>query len=156
MAGATAYAGPSTLQPFREIADSVGALFMFDAAHPAGLIAGGAHPSPVGGGRRGHLHHPQDAAGPRGGAIVCRADLAKKVDSAVFPGLQGGPLEHVVAAKAVAFAQAPQPEFADYGAQVVANAGALAEGAGRPGVPAGSGGPTTTCCWSTCGPSTPS
>ena len=112
--------------PFREIADSVGALFMFDAAHPAGLIAGGVHPSPVGVADVVTFTTHKTLRGPRGGAILCGQDLAKKIDSAVFPGLQGGPLEHVIAAKAVAFAEAATAEFARYTAQVVANAAALA------------------------------
>jgi glycine hydroxymethyltransferase len=125
VAGSTAYARTIDPQPFREIADSVGALFMFDAAHPAGLIAGGAHPNPVGVADVVTLTTHKTLRGPRGGAILCREDLAKKIDSAVFPGLQGGPLEHVIAAKAVAFAEAARPEFRQYAAQVVANAAAL-------------------------------
>ena len=109
-----------------EIADSVGAQFMFDAAHPAGLIAGGAHPSPVGVADVVTFTTHKTLRGPRGGAILCRADLAKAVDGAVFPGLQGGPLEHVIAAKAVAFAEAARPEFRTYAAAVVENAAALA------------------------------
>jgi glycine hydroxymethyltransferase len=100
---------------------------MFDAAHPAGLIAGGAHPSPVGIADVVTLTTHKTLRGPRGGAILCGQELAKKIDSAVFPGLQGGPLEHVIAAKAVAFAEAARPEFRRYAAQVVANAAALAE-----------------------------
>ena len=100
---------------------------MFDAAHPAGLIAGGAHPSPVGVADVVTLTTHKTLRGPCGGAILCGEDLAKKIDSAVFPGLQGGPLEHVIVAKAVAFAEAAQPEFRRYAAQVVANAAALAE-----------------------------
>jgi glycine hydroxymethyltransferase len=126
VAGSTAYARIIDPRPFREIADEVGALFMFDAAHPAGLIAGGVHPTPVGVADVVTMTTHKTLRGPRGGAILCRADLAKKVDSAIFPGLQGGPLEHVVAAKAVAFAEAARPEFATYAAGVVANAKALA------------------------------
>ena len=111
VAGSTAYARVIDPLPFREIADSVGALFMFDAAHPAGLIAGGAHPSPVGVADVVTLTTHKTLRGPRGGAILCGEALAKKIDSAVFPGLQGGPLEHVIAAKAVAFAEAARPEF---------------------------------------------
>jgi glycine hydroxymethyltransferase len=128
VAGSTAYARIIDPQPFREIADSVGALFMFDAAHPAGLIAGGAHPSPVGVADVVTLTTHKTLRGPRGGAILCREDLAKKIDSAVFPGLQGGPLEHVIAAKAVAFAEAARPEFRQYAAAVVTNAAALGRG----------------------------
>ena len=112
--------------PFREIADEVGARFMFDAAHPAGLIAGKVHPNPVGVADLVTFTTHKTLRGPRGGAILCGADLAKAVDSAVFPGLQGGPLEHVIAAKAVAFGEALQPEFAEYAARVVRNAAALA------------------------------
>ncbi|HXA74069.1 MAG TPA: serine hydroxymethyltransferase [Acidimicrobiales bacterium] len=127
VAGSTAYARIIDPQPFREIADSVGAMFMFDAAHPAGLIAGGAHPSPVGIADVVTLTTHKTLRGPRGGAILCGDELAKKIDSAVFPGLQGGPLEHVIAAKAVAFAEAARPEFREYAARVVANAKALAD-----------------------------
>jgi glycine hydroxymethyltransferase len=125
VAGSTAYARVIDPRPFREIADSVGALFMFDAAHPAGLIAGGAHPSPVGVADVVTLTTHKTLRGPRGGAILCDAAWAKKIDSAVFPGLQGGPLEHVIAAKAVAFAEAARPEFRQYAADVVENAAAL-------------------------------
>jgi glycine hydroxymethyltransferase len=127
VAGSTAYSRVIDPQPFREIADSVGALFMFDAAHPAGLIAGGVHPSPVGVADVVTLTTHKTLRGPRGGAILCGHELAKKIDSAVFPGLQGGPLEHVIAAKAVAFAEAARPEFREYAAQVVANAKTLAD-----------------------------
>ncbi len=126
VAGSTAYARIIDPLPFREIADSVGAYFMFDAAHPAGLIAGGAHPSPVGVADVVTFTTHKTLRGPRGGAILCGQDLAKKIDSAVFPGLQGGPLEHVIAAKAVAFAEAARPEFRTYAANVVENAQALA------------------------------
>jgi glycine hydroxymethyltransferase len=111
VAGSTAYARIIDPLPFREIADSVGARFMFDAAHPAGLIAGGVHPTPVGVADVVTFTTHKTLRGPRGGAILCSSELAKAVDSAVFPGLQGGPLEHVIAAKAVAFAEAARPEF---------------------------------------------
>src|SRR5580692_10739226 len=140
VAGSTAYARIIDPVPFREIADSVGALFMFDAAHPAGLIAGGAHPSPVGLADVVTLTTHKTLRGPRGGAILCGSELAKKVDSAVFPGLQGGPLEHVIAAKAVAFAEAAQPEFSQYAEAVVANAAALATALARHGFRIVSGG----------------
>jgi glycine hydroxymethyltransferase len=126
VAGSTAYARVIDPVPFREIADSVGARFMFDAAHPAGLIAGGAHPSPVGVADVVTLTTHKTLRGPRGGTILCGEELAKKIDSAVFPGLQGGPLEHVIAAKAVAFAEAARPEFRQYAEAIVANAAALA------------------------------
>jgi glycine hydroxymethyltransferase len=125
VAGSTAYSRIIDPLPFREIADSVGALFMFDAAHPAGLIAGKVHPSPVGVADVVTLTTHKTLRGPRGGAILTSAEHAKAIDSAVFPGLQGGPLEHVIAAKAVAFAEAAQPEFAEYARQVVTNAAAL-------------------------------
>ncbi len=125
VAGATAYPRKIFAEPFREIADSVGALLMFDVAHPAGLIAGGAHPSPVGIADVVTFTTHKTLRGPRGGAILCRADLAKAIDSSVFPGLQGGPLEHVIAAKAVAFREAATPEFRDYAAKVVENASVL-------------------------------
>lgn len=128
VAGATAYARIIDPQPFREIADEVGAIFLFDAAHIAGLIAGGQHPNP--------MEHGADIMtftthktlrGPRGGAILCTEALADTIDKSVFPGLQGGPLDHVIAAKALAFAEAATPEFRQYSAQVVRNASALAE-----------------------------
>jgi glycine hydroxymethyltransferase len=125
VAGSTAYARIIDPAPFREIADAVGALLMYDMAHPAGLVAGGAHPSPVGVADVVTLTTHKTLRGPRGGAILCGADLAKAVDAAVFPGLQGGPLEHAIAAKAVAFAEAQTPEFRAYAAQVVGNCRAL-------------------------------
>lgn len=127
VAGSTAYSRIIDPLPFREIADSVGALFMFDAAHPAGLIAGKAHPSPVGVADVVTFTTHKTLRGPRGGAILSTAEHAKAIDSAVFPGLQGGPLEHVIAAKAVAFAEADQPAFEVYARQVVDNAAALGD-----------------------------
>ena len=126
VAGATAYARTIDAKDYREIADEVGAMLMFDAAHPAGLIAGGAHPNPVGIADVMTFTTHKTLRGPRGGAILCREDLAKKVDGAIFPGLQGGPLEHAIAAKAVAFKEAQDPSFSAYAHQVVANAAALA------------------------------
>ena len=126
VAGTTAYTRIIDPQPFREIADEVGALFMFDAAHPAGLIAGGAHPNPVGVADVVTFTTHKTLRGPRGGAIVTSAEHAQAIDQAVFPGLQGGPLEHVIAAKAVAFGEAARPEFAAYARRVVDNAAALA------------------------------
>jgi glycine hydroxymethyltransferase len=140
VAGSTAYSRVIDPRPFREIADSVGARFLFDAAHPAGLIAGGAHPSPVGIADVVTFTTHKTLRGPRGGAILCGADLAKKIDSAVFPGLQGGPLEHVVAAKAVAFAEASRPEFAAYAARIVENARAFAAALSAEGLRLVSGG----------------
>jgi glycine hydroxymethyltransferase len=127
VAGATAY--PRIIDPaiFREIADEVGALFMFDAAHIAGLIAGGVHPNPVPYADVVTFTTHKTLRGPRGGCILSREDLGPKIDKAIFPGLQGGPLEHVIAAKAVAFREAAQPAFKDYAAQIVRNAQKLAE-----------------------------
>ncbi len=126
VAGATAYSRRIDPAPFREIADEVGAMLMFDSAHVAGLIAGGSHPSPVPYADVVTFTTHKTLRGPRGGAIVCREEYAKKIDSAVFPGQQGGPLEHVIAAKAVAFREASDPSFSDYTAQIVANAQAFA------------------------------
>ncbi len=126
IAGATAYSRTIDPQPFREICDEIGALFLFDAAHIAGLIAGGAHPSPVPHADIVTFTTHKTLRGPRAGAVVCRADHGKAIDKAVFPGLQGGPLMHVIAAKAVAFHEALQPSFREYAAQIVRNAQALA------------------------------
>jgi glycine hydroxymethyltransferase len=126
VAGATAYSRLIDPVPIRRIADEVGALFMFDAAHVAGLIAGGVHPNPVGIADIVTFTTHKTLRGPRGGAILCTQELAPAIDKAVFPGLQGGPLEHVIAAKAVAFREAAQPEFRDYAAQIIRNAQALA------------------------------
>jgi glycine hydroxymethyltransferase len=140
VAGATAYPRIIDPQPLRDIADRVGALLLFDAAHVAGLIAGGVHPNPVGLADVVTFTTHKTLRGPRGGCIVCRADLATAIDKAVFPGLQGGPLEHVIAAKAVAFREASQPEFKEYAAQIVANAQALAAGLAAQGLRLVSGG----------------
>jgi glycine hydroxymethyltransferase len=125
VAGATAYPRVLEAEPFRRIADAVDALLMFDVAHPAGLIAGRAHPNPVPFADVVTFTTHKTLRGPRGGAILCRGELAQAVDKAVFPGLQGGPLEHVIAAKAVAFGEAATEAFRGYAAQVVANARAL-------------------------------
>jgi glycine hydroxymethyltransferase len=140
VAGATAYPRIIDPAPFREIADEVGALFMFDAAHIAGLIAGGQHPNPVGVADVVTFTTHKTLRGPRGGCILTTGELAEKIDKAVFPGLQGGPLDHVVAAKAVAFWEAAQPSFQDYAAQVVRNAAALAESLATDGFRLVSGG----------------
>jgi glycine hydroxymethyltransferase len=140
VAGATAYARRIDPAPFREIADEVGALLMFDSAHVAGLIAGGVHPNPVPYADVVTFTTHKTLRGPRGGAIVCRSDYAKAIDMAVFPGQQGGPLEHAIAAKAVAFKEAAQPSFADYAARVVANAAAFAAALAREGFRLVSGG----------------
>jgi glycine hydroxymethyltransferase len=128
VAGGSAYARHWDFARFREIADEVGAYFLCDIAHFAGLVAGGAHPSPF-----PHAHivtttTHKTLRGPRGGmALTNDEDIAKKINSAVFPGLQGGPLMHVIAAKAVAFHEALTPEFRNYAQAVVANAKAMAE-----------------------------
>ncbi len=127
VAGATAYPRIIDPEPLRRIADSVGALLMFDAAHIAGLVAGGAHPNPVPFSDIVTFTTHKTLRGPRGGCILSTQAFAQAIDKAVFPGLQGGPLEHVIAAKAVAFYEASQPEFAEYAAQIVRNARALAE-----------------------------
>ena len=140
VAGATAYPRIIDPVPFREIADEVGALFMFDAAHVAGLIAGGVHPNPVPYADIVTLTTHKTLRGPRGGCILSTAEHATAIDKAVFPGLQGGPLDHVVAAKAVAFHEAAQPEFADYARHIVSNAAELAEGLASHGLRLVSGG----------------
>jgi glycine hydroxymethyltransferase len=127
VAGATAYPRVIDPAPFRQIADEVGALFMFDAAHIAGLIAGGVHPNPVPHADIVTFTTHKTLRGPRSGCILSTAELAEKIDKSVFPGFQGGPLDHVIAAKAVAFHEAAQPGFRDYARQVVANAAALAQ-----------------------------
>jgi glycine hydroxymethyltransferase len=128
VAGGSAYSRVIDFAAFRSIADEVGAVLLVDMAHFAGLVAGGAYPSPV-----PHAHLVTSTThktlrGPRGGIILCQASLAKAVDKSVFPGHQGGPLEHVIAAKAVAFGEALTDDFKVYTAQVVANARALAAG----------------------------
>jgi glycine hydroxymethyltransferase len=140
VAGSTAYPRVIEAEPFRQIADEVGALLMFDVAHPAGLIAGGAHPNPVPLADVVTFTTHKTLRGPRGGAILTTAELARRIDSMVFPGFQGGPLEHVIAAKAVAFAEAARPEFRRYAAAVVANAQALARGLAEQGFRVVSGG----------------
>ena len=127
VAGATAYPRSIDFAAFREIADEVGALLMVDAAHIAGLIAGGAHPSPVPYADVVTFTTHKTLRGPRAGCILSRAEHAAAIDKAVFPGLQGGPLMHVVAAKAVAFHEASRPEFREYAAQIVRNARALSD-----------------------------
>lgn len=128
VAGASAYSRIIDFAKFREIADSVGAYLMVDMAHIAGLVASGHHPSPVPYAHITTTTTHKTLRGPRGGLILTNDEaLAKKINSAVFPGLQGGPLEHVVAAKAVAFKEALDPSFKDYGQAVLDNAAAMAE-----------------------------
>jgi glycine hydroxymethyltransferase len=140
IAGATAYARIIDPAPFREIADEVGARLMFDAAHIAGLIAGGVHPNPMPYVDVMTFTTHKTLRGPRGGAVLCTAELAAAVDKAMFPGLQGGPLEHVIAAKAVAFREALHPSFADYARGIVTNAAALADAMAAEGFRLVSGG----------------
>jgi glycine hydroxymethyltransferase len=140
VAGATAYPRTIDPEPFRRIADEVGALFMFDAAHIAGLIAGGVHPNPVPHADIVTFTTHKSLRGPRAGAILSTAALAEKIDKSVFPGYQGGPHDHVIAAKAVAFHEAAQPEFQDYARQIVANAAALASALAGTGLRLVSGG----------------
>ncbi len=140
VAGASAYPRVLDFPRFRQVADSVGALLMVDMAHIAGLVAAGLHPSPV-----GHAHFVTSTThktlrGPRGGLVLCTPEWAKEIDKAVFPGLQGGPLEHVIAAKAVSFLEALSPEFKEYQGKVLANAKAFAEAVAGQGFRIVSGG----------------
>lgn len=143
VAGASAYPYTLDFPRFRQIADEVGAILLVDMAHIAGLVATGLHPNPL-----PHAHFVTTTThktlrGPRGGMILCQKDFAKAIDKAVFPGLQGGPLMHVIAAKAVAFKEAAQPEFKEYIKQVCANAKALAEALGNNGLNLSGGGTDT-------------
>jgi len=124
--GTTSYPRRLDPEPFKAIADEVGALLMFDIAHLAGLVAGGAHPNPVPYADVVTFTTHKTLRGPRGGCIVCTDEHAKAIDKAVFPGWQGGPLEHAIAGKAVAFREAMDPSFTEYAHQVVSNASALA------------------------------
>lgn len=125
-AGASAYPREIDFPRMREIADSVGAYLFVDMAHIAGLVAGGVHPSPVPYADFVTTTTHKSLRGPRGGIILCKEQYAKKIDSLVFPGVQGGPLMHIIAAKAVCFQECLQPEFKDYARQIVTNAKALA------------------------------
>jgi glycine hydroxymethyltransferase len=153
IAGASAYPRVIDWKKFREIADSVGAYLFVDMAHYAGLIAGGSYPSPV-----PHAHvvtttTHKTLRGPRGGIVLTNdEDIAKKINSAVFPGLQGGPLEHVIAAKAVAFGEALQPSFKVYAKAVVENAKILADVLVKGGLEIVTGAPTAISCWLICVP----
>ncbi|MEK4082945.1 MULTISPECIES: serine hydroxymethyltransferase [Psychrobacillus] len=140
VAGASAYSRTIDFAKFREIADEVGAYLFVDMAHIAGLVAAGLHPNPV-----PHAHFVTSTThktlrGPRGGLILTTEEFAKKIDKTIFPGIQGGPLMHVIAAKAVAFGEAQKPEFKDYQAQVIANAKALADSLTAEGIRIVSGG----------------
>ena len=140
VAGATAYSRQWDFATIAEVAKDIGAIFMVDAAHFIGLVAGGAHDSPVPHADVVTFTTHKTLRGPRGAAIVCREEHAKAIDKQVFPGTQGGPLMHVIAAKAVAFKEAAQPEFGEYAKQVVANAKVLAEGLQSHGLRIVSGG----------------
>ena len=141
IAGGSAYPRTLDFPRFRAIADAVGAFLMVDMAHFAGLVAGGQHPSPLPHADVVTTTTHKTLRGPRGGMVLSnRPDVGKKIDSAVFPGLQGGPLMHVIAAKAVAFGEALRPEFKDYAAQVVANARAMADQLMKGGINVVSGG----------------
>ncbi len=143
IAGGSAFPRAIDFKPFREIADEVGALLMADIAHPAGLVVAGLHPSPVPFADFVTTTTHKTLRGPRGGMVMCRAAHAAALDRVVLPGIQGGPLMHVIAAKAVAFREAQTPEWRAYQAQIVANAKALAEGLAARGLRLVSGGTDT-------------
>ncbi len=126
--GASNYSKVIDFKKFREIADEVNAILMADIAHIAGLIAGGVHPSPAGYAQIVTTTTHKTLRGPRGGIIMCDEEYAAAIDKAVFPGIQGGPLEHIIAGKAVALKEAMSPEFKEYAKQIVKNAKAMAEG----------------------------
>ena len=140
VAGASAYPRTLDFAKFREIADEVGAYLMVDMAHIAGLVAAGLHPNPVEYADFVTTTTHKTLRGPRGGLIMCKEEYAKQIDKAIFPGIQGGPLMHVIAAKAVCFHEALQPEFKEYQKQIVANAKALADGLQNQGFRLVSGG----------------
>ncbi|MSO32044.1 MAG: serine hydroxymethyltransferase [Ilumatobacteraceae bacterium] len=140
VAGTTSYPRRLDPEPFKAIADEVGALLMFDIAHLAGLVAGGAHPNPVPFADVVTFTTHKTLRGPRGGCILSKAEHAKVIDKAVFPGSQGGPLEHAIAAKAVAFREALDPSFKVYVHQIVKNASALAAALAKQGFRLVSGG----------------
>jgi glycine hydroxymethyltransferase len=140
IAGASAYPRTLDFPRFREIADSVGALLMVDMAHIAGLVATGLHPSPIGTAHFVTTTTHKTLRGPRGGMILCTPEWAKEIDKAVFPGLQGGPLEHVIAGKAVSFKEAAAPEFVSYQKAVLGNATVFADAMAREGFRIVSGG----------------
>ena len=140
VAGASAYCRTIDFKRFREIADEVGAYLMVDMAHIAGLVAAGLHPSPIPYAHVTTTTTHKTLRGPRGGMILSGEEFAKKLNSAVFPGTQGGPLMHVIAAKAVAFGEALKEDFKDYQKQIVANANALCAGLQKRGIKIVSGG----------------
>ncbi|MBP3820766.1 serine hydroxymethyltransferase [bacterium] len=126
--GASNYSKIIDFKKFREIADEVGALLLADIAHIAGLVASGLHPSPAGYAQFVTTTTHKSLRGPRGGIIMCDDEYAQAIDKAVFPGMQGGPLEHIIAGKAVALLEASKPEFKEYASQIIKNAKALAKG----------------------------
>ena len=140
VAGASAYPRAVDFAKFREIADACGAKLMVDMAHIAGLVAAGCHQNPVPYADVVTTTTHKTLRGPRGGLILCREEYAKAIDKAIFPGTQGGPLEHIIAAKAVCLREALKPEFKEYGQQIVKNAAALADGLMKRGVKLVSGG----------------
>ena len=140
VAGASAYAREIDFKRISEIAKKVGAIFMVDMAHIAGLVAAGVHPSPVPYADIVTTTTHKTLRGPRGGLILCREEYAKAIDKAVFPGMQGGPLEHIIAAKAICFGEAMKPEFREYQEQIARNAQALAKGLLKGGFDLVSGG----------------
>ena len=140
IAGASAYPRTIDFKKFREIADEVGAYLMVDMAHIAGLVAAGLHPNPVPYAHFTTTTTHKTLRGPRGGMILCKEEFAKAIDKAVFPGIQGGPLMHVIAGKAVCFKEALSDEFKAYQTQIVKNAAALAEGLKKRGINLVSGG----------------
>ena len=139
-AGASAYPRTIDFPRLRKIADSVGAILFIDMAHIAGLVAGGQHPSPIPHAQFVTTTTHKSLRGPRGGIVLCEEKFAKQIDSTLFPGVQGGPLMHVIAAKAVCFHEALQPQFREYQRQVVVNAKALAAGLAKHGYRIVSGG----------------
>jgi glycine hydroxymethyltransferase len=140
VSGATAYSREIDFDAFRSIADEVEAIHMCDMAHYSGLIAGGAYPSPIGKAHIVTTTTHKSIRGPRGGMVLCDEQFAKDIDKSVFPGIQGGPLMHIIAAKAVCFGEALRPEFKEYAAQVKTNARALAEAMQKEGFRIVSGG----------------
>ena len=143
VAGTTSYPRRLDPEPFKAIADEVGALLMFDIAHLAGLVAGGSHPNPVPFADVVTFTTHKTLRGPRGGCILSKEVHAKAIDKAVFPGWQGGPLEHAIAGKAIAFREAMDPSFKEYAAQIVTNASALAAALAAEGFRLVSGGTDT-------------
>ena len=143
VAGTTSYPRRLDPEPFKNIADEVGALLLFDIAHLAGLVAGGAHPNPVPYADVVTFTTHKTLRGPRGGCILAKAEHAAAIDKAVFPGWQGGPLEHVIAGKAIAFREAMSPEFCEYAHRIVSNASQLADALAGHGFRMVSGGTDT-------------